>query len=81
MLLKILKMSPRVHICKYNIFINFRNATPKKIFSSEYFTNIISPFKDFSIKPILDTPYNKNNFNYSPENQIRFNSPINSKKK
>ena len=68
-----------MHICKYNKYINFRNATPKKIFSSEYFTNIISPFKDFSMKPIIDTPYNRN-FNIgSPDNQIRFNSPMNSK--
>jgi len=73
-------MNPRMHICKYNKHINFRNATPKKIFSSEYFTNIISPFKEFSMKPILDTPYNRNNFNIcSPDNQIRFNSPMNSK--
>ena len=70
-----------MHICKYNIFIKYRNATPKKMFSSDYFTNIISPFKYFSIKPILDTPYNKNNFNIcSPDNQMRFNSPMNSKK-
>jgi len=66
-------------ICKYILFI-FRNTTPRKLFSSDCYNNIISPFKEFTMKPILDTPFRPNNYIISsPVNNLRFNSPINSK--
>ena len=65
------------NICKYKYIIIYRNATPRKLFSSDYFY-IISPFKEFTMKPILDSPYNHKDFNISSaENYIKFNSPIN----
>lgn len=68
-------------ICKYN-FLIFRNSTPKKIFSSEYFNTIISPVKEFVMKPFLDSPYIQNNINIpSADNLLKFNSPMNSKSK
>ena len=55
----------------------FRNTTPRKLFSNEY---LISPFKEFAIKPFADTPYKQTNYNIgSPDNNLRFNSTINSK--
>lgn len=73
-------MSALIHICKF-IFYIFRNTTPKKKFSSEFLNTIISPFKEYSKMPNIGTPYNQNNFNISSpyNNQIRFNSPMNSK--
>ena len=55
----------------------FPNGTPRKSLNNEYFSSIISPFKDY---PFGDTPF-KHPANYnitSPEN-LRFNSPITGK--
>ena len=80
---KILKMkwnqSPLIFICKYKKYNIFRN-TPRKGFSSEYLNSIISPFKEFAMKPLLDSPYNPGNFNISSaDNHLKFNSPMNRK--
>ena len=80
---KILKMkwsqSPLIFICKYINLKFFRN-TPRKGFSSEYLNSIISPFKEFAMKPLLDSPYNPGNFNISSaDNHLKFNSPMNRK--
>ena len=81
LILKVISnLSPLTNICKYKYLIIYRNATPRKLFSSDYFSTIISPFKEFTMKPILDSPYNHKDFNISSaENPIKFNSPINSK--
>jgi hypothetical protein len=68
-----------MHLRKYIFFI-FRNFTPRKLFPNDCYNNIISPFKEFTIKPILDTPLLPNNYIISsPVNNFRFNSPNNSK--
>ena len=55
----------------------FRNTTPRKLFANEY---LISPFKEFTLKPFPDTPFKSTNYNIiSPENNLQFNSPPNSK--
>ena len=54
--------------------------TPRKLFASDYYNNIISPFKELTMKPILDTPFPQNNYIIcSPGNNFRFNSPNNRK--
>ena len=64
-----------MHLCKYIFFI-FRFLTPRKLFPNDYYNNIISPYKEFNIKSILDTPLHPNNYIISsPANNFRFNSP------
>lgn len=58
--------------------------TPKKLFlSNDYINTIISPFKDLPMKNIISTPLHQNNYNNynicSLNNDLRFNSTINSK--
>ena len=41
---------------------------------------IISPFKEFSFRPYVDnTPFKPTPYIGSPDNNLRFNSPVNSK--
>ena len=54
--------------------------TPRKLFSNEYINSIISPVKDFGVKQIIGTPLPQNNYiNNSPNNDLGFNSSMNSK--
>ena len=54
----------------------FPNGTPRKSLNHEYFSSIISPFRDCHFS---DTPFKPGNFNISSPENLRFNSPMNGK--
>ena len=57
----------------------YRITTPRKLNSNEYVNNIISPFKEFVIKPNIDSPFKPTNCNIASPVNFRFYSPMNSK--
>ena len=52
----------------------YPSGTPRKPLNSEYFSSIISPFKD---NIFVDTPFKHGNYNLSSPENLRFNSPMN----
>ena len=52
----------------------YPSGTPRKHLNNEYFSSIISPFKD---NIFVETPFKHGNYNLSSPDNLRFNSPMN----